>query len=648
MVVVRRFLIALLFLGAVHAHGAGRYFTDREGAPVRWEQWGSRAFERALKEKRPVFLAVGFHASWECYRMHREAFLNGENAEALNAYFVPVLLDRIEHPEIAEQYEETARAVAGVEGWPVHLVLNAQREPFAAAGFLKSDELNRFLVQQANAFAEGRAAPFEMPAAPRPAAPPDVESVVDAIAKTYDATHGGFGAAPKRPRPMVLSFLLRYAARTKHEGIRGAALETLKKMAIAPVRDQLGGGFHRATRDAAWQEPYFEKMLADQALLALAYLEAWQATNDPELAYVARTTLDFVVRDMRDEKGGAFDSSQAAYNFVPMQGPELMNGNFYHWKKEEVVNLIGGEAAGKVFLLYGMKDGIANLPALKEWRFLNETHDELAAPLAKMLDVRQKRPEPPRDFTPVAGLNGLTISALSRAGAAFGEKTYLDAAASAAMAVSTTHWNAKTKTLLRAPGVEALSEDYALLVQGLLDLFDATYEVRWLELAVTLQQRHDALFWDASAGAYAKETFRETDDETPSASAVAALNLLRLAALTGNETWRTRPSTIFEAFGGRLRASGAEHAHLANAWELAQIAPKLVVVSGAPRLQATLDLLQSYARKPEPMRALIFLPEKGPARDRVIRALPWSAPLTAGEKGAPIAYVCANGECRRQ
>jgi hypothetical protein len=631
----------------VHARGAGRYFTDREGAPVRWEPWGSRAFERAAKEKRPVFLAVGFHASWECYRMHREAFLNGENAEALNAYFVPVLLDRIEHPELAEQYEAAAKALAGVEGWPVHLVLNAQREPFAAAGFLKSDELNRFLVQQANVWASGSATPFRAPAAPKPAAPPDVEGVLDAIARTYDATHGGFGAAPKRPRPMILSFLLRYAARTKHEGIRGAALETMKKMAIAPVRDQLGGGFHRSTKDAAWQEPYFEKMLADQALLALAYIEAWQATSDAELAYVARTTLDFVVRDMRDaDKGGPFDSSQAAYNFVPMQGPELMNGNFYRWKKEEIVNLIGGEAAAKVFTIYGMKDGVMNVPALSEWRFLNETHEKLAAPLAKMLDVRQKRPEPPRDFTPVAGLNGLTISALSRAGAAFHEKTYLEAATSAAMAISTTHWNAKTKTLLRAPGVEALSEDYALFVQGLLDLFDATYDVRWLELAVTLQQRHDALFWDASAGAYSKGTFRETDDETPAASSVAALNLLRLAALTGNETWRTRPATIFEAFGGRMRANGAEHAHMASACELAQIAPKLVVVTGAPRLQATVDTLQSYAQKPEPMRALIYLPDKGPARDRVIRALPWSAALTAGEKGAPIAYVCANGECR--
>lgn len=647
MSVFRRLLISLLLLCATHAQGASRFFTEREGAPVRWEQWGNAAFARAAKEKRPLFVQVGFHASWECYRMHREAFLNGENAEALNAYFVPVLLDRVVYPEVAERYEAAAKAMNGSTGWPVHLVLNAKLEPLAAAGFMKSDELNRFLVQQANVWAEGRAVPFRLPDPPKPAAPLDIEPVVDAIAKTYDTANGGFGVGPKRPRPMTLSFLLRYAARAKHEGIRSVAIDTLRKMAIAPVRDQLGGGFHRATRDAEWRDPYFEKMLADQALLAMAYLEAWQATNDAELAYVARTTLDYVVRDMRAEKG-AFDASQAAYNFVPLQGPELMNGNFYRWQKDEVTHLLGPENAQKVFLIYGMKDGVPNLPVLSEWRFLNETHDELAAPMAKLLDVRQKRPEPPRDFTAVAGLNGLMISALARAGAAFGGKSYLDAATSAALAISTSHWNAKTKTLLRAPGVEALSEDYAFLAQGLLDLFDATYDVRWLELAVTLQQRHDALFWDPSAGAYAKGTFRETDDETPAASSVAALNLLRLAALTGNETWRTRPATIFEAFGGRMRAGGAEHAQIAAAWELSQIAPATVVVSGDARLKVTAELLQSYAQKPEPMRALIFLPDKGPARDRVVRALPWIAPLTAGEKGAPVAYSCANGECKRQ
>ena len=639
----RSLAIFALLVCATTAHAASRYFADRAGAPVRWERWGSAAFARAAKEKRPLFLAIGFASSYECYRMHREAFLNGENAEALNAYFVPVLLDRVEHPEVAESYEALAREMSGISGWPVHLVLNAQRQPFAAAGFLKSDELNRFLVLNANKFAAGEATGFVAATKPTPNAPLDIEPVVDAIAKTYDAEHGGFGGVPRRPRPMTLSFLLRYAARTKHEGIRAVAIETLKKLAIAPVRDQLGGGFHRAARDEAWRDPYFEKMLPDQALLAMTYLEAWQQSGDPEMAYLARTTLDYVLRDLRGGGKGSFDASQDAYNFVPLQGPELVNGNFYFWQKDEITRLVGREPANKIFTIYGMKDVVPNLPALSEWRVLAETHNELAAPLAKMLEVRQKRPEPSREFNVIAGWNGLMISALARAGAAFGEKAYVDAATSAAVAVATTHWNAKTKTLLRSEGNEALSEDYALLVQGLLDLFDAGYDVRWLELATALQQRHDQLFWDASAGAYSKDT----DDELPAATSVAVLNLLRLAALTGNPTWSARPATIFQAFGGRLRTSGADYAQLASAYELSLVAPRIVVVTGDPRKQATYDLLQSYATKPEPMRALLFLPDKGAPRERVVRVLPFTGAL-APDPERPLVYVCAAGECKRQ
>ncbi|HEX6095176.1 MAG TPA: DUF255 domain-containing protein [Thermoanaerobaculia bacterium] len=649
---VRR--LAAILLLTLPVFGASRYFADRAGAPVRWQAWGDAAAARAKREGRPIFLHVGFASSDECYRMHREAFLNGENAESLNAYFVPVLLDRTEYPEVAEAYENAARAMAGVSGSPVHLVLDAKLQPFAAAGFMKSDELARFLVINANRYKEG-AAPWVAPDEPRPAAPPDVETVVDAIARTYDAANGGFGAPPKRPQPMTISFLLRYAARAKHEGIRGVAIDTLKKIAIAPVRDQLGGGFHRATHDAAWREPYFEKMLPDQALLATAYLDAWQATGEDELAHVARTTLDYVLRDLRGNERGAFDASQDAYNFVPLQGPELINAKFYLWTTDEITHLVGREPASKVITVYGIKDGTLSLPALAEWRFLRETYNELREPLAKLLDVRQKRPEPSREFNQISGWNGLMISALARAGAAWGEQVYIDGAASAASAITTSHWNPKTKTLLHAPGVEALAEDYAMLVQGLLDLFDASYDVGWLELAVALQQRQDQLFWNASLGAYAtgatapapvRSLIRETDDETPSANAVAAQNLLRLAALTGNETWRTRPAVLFAAFGGRMRAAGAEQAQMAHAIELACIPPKIVVVTGDPRKKETFDLLASYARKPEPMRALLFLPAKGAARERVVRALPFLGGLAAEENA--VSYVCASGECKKQ
>ncbi len=654
---LRLLTISLLLLLTASASAASRYFSDRAGAPVRWERWGSVAFERAKKEKRPVFLSIGFASSYECYRMHREAFLVGENAEALNVHFVPVLLDRVEHPEVAEAYEAAALAMNAVVGSPVQLVLNAKLEPFDAAGFLKPDELSRFLVLNANKYAETRGAPsFPVPAPEAGAAPPDIEKVVDTIAATYDASRGSFGGLPDRPRPMTVSFLLRYASRVKHEGIRGAAIGHLRRIAIAPVRDQLGGGFHRATRDGKWSEPFFEKMLPDQALLAIAYLDGWQATNDPELAFLARTTLDYVLRDLRGAGRGAFDASQDAYNFVPRQGPELVNANFYQWRKDEVTHLLGRETAGKIFTIYGMEDDALHIPVLPEWRLLPETHGPLADPLGKLLAVRQKRPEPSREFNVITGWNGLMISALARAGAAFGERRYIEAATSAAQVLAPLQRNAKPKALLHSEGAEPLAEDYAMLVQGLLDLFEAGHEIRWLDQAIALQKEQDQRFWVAGAGAYrtgstspapVRAFLRESDDETPAANSVAALNLIRLAALTGNATWSARSAIIFQAFGARMRARGADFPQLATAYELSLVAPRIVVVTGDPRMKQTYELLQSYAQRPEPMRALIFLPHKGVERQRVVTALPFTGALQPDAKQA-IAYECAEGECRRQ
>ncbi|MEO8381525.1 MAG: DUF255 domain-containing protein [Acidobacteriota bacterium] len=652
---VRRFVgIALLLLVAGGTRAASRYVADRAAGPVHWERWGSAAFARAQREKRPIFLSIGFASSYECYRMHREAFLNGENAETLNTNFVPVLLDRVESPEVAKAYEAAALSLGVARGWPVHLVLNARLEPFAAAGFMKPDELSRFLVINANRFKESAGASgFSAPAAEAGAAALDIDKMVEAIGKTYDTTTASFGEP--RPRPMTVSFLLRYAARMKHEGIRGAALEHLRRMAIAPIRDQLGGGFHRQAREAAWRDPYFEKMLPDQALLSIAYLEAWQATNDPELAYLSRTTLDYVLRDLRGGGRGTFDASQDAYNYVPLSGPELVNGNFYQWQKDEIARLVGREPALKVFIIYGMKDAVPNLPALPAWPVLAETHTTLAAPLAKMLDLRQKRPEPSREFNVISGWNGLMISALARAGAAFGEPRYVDAAGSAAQVLlPLLPRGAKARTLAHGEGTEALAEDYAMLVQGLLDLYDAGHDIRRFEQAVALQKQQDQLFWNASAGAYTtgvavpqpvRNFLRERDDETPAANSVAALNLLRLAALTGNETWAARPAILFQAFGARMRARGADFAQMASAYELSLIPPSIVVVTGDPRKKQTYDLLASYAQHPEPMRALVFLPHKGPERQRVVTALPFTGALQADPEKA-VAYLCAEGECR--
>ncbi len=641
---VRRLAILILLAFASTASAATRYVTDRAASPVKWLEWGPVAIQRAKKEKRPLFVSIGYAASWDCQRMHREAFLNGENAEALNAYFVPVLLDRIEYPEVAETYEAVLTSLVGDGGWPANVMLTPDLEPFAGGRLMSTAELNRMLVIQANRWASERAAVIadaksiiaKARASAEPRAPMDVDSttieaVVDDAARKYEKE--------KSLDAMTAAFLFRYAARTKHESIREFAIDALRKLAAGPMRDQLGGGFHRCAA-------CYEKMLPDQALWAMAYLDAWQLTRDPDLAHVARTTLDYVVRDLFPERG-LFQSAQDAHSLVPGQGPVYVEGAFYLWQKDQITRLLGHETAGKIFRLYGMKDGVANRPVLEHPRFLHETYDELAEPLEEMLDVRQKRPAPFREVA-MAGWNGLMISALARGATAFDKPEYLQAATRAATVASTKLWNAQKKTLERSEShTPALAEDYAMLVQGLLDLFENGHEVKWLELAIALQQRQDALFWDASLGRYATGTsvpeplrglLSERDEETPAVNSVAAMNLLRLAALTGNESWRARPAMIFQSFGGRLRAAGALHPQLASAYECSLIAPSIVVVVGkeVPR--------EIYERR-EPMRTIVLVPRKGAVRDRIVRTLPFIGAL-AGDPERTVTYVCTNGQCR--
>lgn len=654
----------LLLAPVVSARAESRYYADAAESPVKWETWGPRALERAKKEKRPIFLSIGYASSFESFRMQREAFTHAEIAESLNGYFVPVLLDRFERPEIAESYETIARAMNLAPGWPLHLVLTPALEPFAAAGPMTPLELSRMLVLSANRWgnerdaaiaeaqanvAKGRAiAEKRAPAALEAAL---LEAVLDDVAKSYDTPNARFRW--NAPQPMTLSFLLRDAERTKNETIRALASDTLKKIALLPIRDQLGGGFHRAARDAAWREPYFEKFLSDQALLSIAYLEAFQLTRDPELEQIARSTLDAVLRDLR-QTGGGFDASQNAHSLVPAQGPEFWNGAFYMWTRAELTNLLGAEGADKIARLYGVKDGPRNLPVVDDPVCLKDP--QVAPLLAKMLDVRQKRPQPFREKSVIAGLNGLMISAFARAGAALGEKAYVDAATASARLVTTKLWSAQQKTLKRSEGVDATAEDYALLVQGLLDLFEAAHDVRWLELALAIQQRQDALFWDESLGRYAtgstvppplRGLLVERDLEMPAVNSVAAMNLLRLGALSGNEAWRVRPAMIFQSFGTRLRTSGAELPQLASAYAASLAHPRIVVVSGDSRKQATHDLLRSIHERWEPLRVIVFLPAKGPARDRVVQLLPFTGALAADPE-LPIAYECGGGECRRR
>lgn len=653
---VRRLLLILILVLPLSA---------QEVSPIQWLTWGDAAFAKAKREKKPILLSVGYASSFDTFRMRREAMVTPENVKALNEWFVPVLLDRIEQPEIAAAYERVAASLARVEGWPANLVLTPDLEPYAAIGMADAGELQRFLVTNVNRWdglkektvADAKAAiDAARPKAESPA-PVDaeaIEAVVDAIAATYDAKHGGFGTAPKIPRPMTLSFLFRYAQRTKYAPLRDATVDTIRKMAVSAVHDQLGSGWHRGTHDDAWKQPVFEKMLHDQALMAMASLEAWQLTNDPTLADLTKATLDFAVRDMHAESGG-FDASMDAFSLVPGKGPEHYNGAFYYWNRTELQHIFRDKAP-RLYQLFAIADEGKSIPTMAAPQVLKEP--DVGPIVQKMYEIRQTRPSPSREFTQILGLNALMISALARGGAALDERKYLSAATDTARYLTSRLWDAKNKKLWRSDAatrnrVEALAEDYALLIQGLLDLFEAGYDPKWLELALTLQQRQDALFWNDDAGRYTtgasvpaplRGLTVDRDDGTPTANSVAAQNLLRLGALTGHASYTERAAAIFRAYGTAFRTRGGELTHLADVYLQSLTPAKQVVVSGDPRKKETFDLLLAVHQRYTPFRVVIFVPDKGIARERVERLLPWVKPMKS-ETG-PLAWVCKAGDCQ--
>ena len=633
------------------AQSASRLVRDQAASKVAWKTWGPAAIELARKGNRPLFVSVGFASSWDAFVMHRDAFDTADVADSLNGYFVPVLVDRFEHPEIAEAFDTLQTSMGGKVTHPSNFVITAALEPIAQAGALTHDELRTFVATNASrlanerdaAVAEGRANLVKAHLLGEQRAPGDADAAT--LAAVMDSVARGFD--PNAPRPMALSFALRHTAATDDKAVRAVTLEALRRLARSPLRDQLGGGFHRTPGQ-------YDKLLVDQALYALVYLEAWQQTREPEFEHVVRTTLDYVIRDLHSSRG-AFDASQDAYGLVPAGQPVFVEAAFYLWSKDEIVRLLGDDTARTIFRVFGFAKDAGNLPVPVE-----PIPEDLKPAVAKLLEYRQKRPEPFREFSHLAGWNGLMISALARAGAAFGEQRYVDEALAAARMVTTKLWNAKTKTLHRAdaatsPVIEGTAEDYAMLVQGLIDLFEASHDVRWLELAKTIQQRQDELFWNASTGRYttgssAPEQFRgllvESDDTVPSVNALAASSLLRLAMLTGNETWRARPAMIFQSFGTRLRSAGAQLPQLASALSMSFASPRVVVVTGKPRSRQAFDMLRSIHERWDPLRMVVFVPEKGAERNRVTAALPFAA--LPPDPELPLTYVCEKGECRRQ
>jgi uncharacterized protein YyaL (SSP411 family) len=677
------------------------YLLQHAHNPVDWYPWGEEAFAKARAYEKPIFLSVGYSTCHWCHVMERESFENERIAALLNRDYVSIKVDREERPDIDRIYMTFVQATAGSGGWPMSVWLTPELEPFFGGTYFPPE--NRYgragfasiLGQIAEAWRNNRAQivasardvveqlrKHSEVAAPARSAPIDdalLDGGFQVFRRTFDSHNGGFGGAPKFPRPSVLYFLMRFYARTGNREALDAALLTLREMAKGGMNDQLGGGFHRYSVDERWFVPHFEKMLYDQGQLATAYLEAFQITRDPAYAATARRIFDYVLRDMTD-RDGAFFSAEDADSVIDPDDPAVKGeGAFYIWSADEIRAVVPAPAAEWFCHRYGVADGgnVASDPhqeftgrnILYQAATIEETAeqfgrnaDEVRAALEEasrlLLSARGERVRPHLDDKILTSWNGLMISALALGGAVLREPRYAEAARRAAEFLIASMWDPDAETLLRRyrqgeAAIPGFLDDYALLAQALLDLYEGQFDFRHLELAIRLMEKAIQLFGDPSSGGFFSSGASDSnlvmrlkedyDGAEPSGNSVAVLNLLRLERITARSDFRAAAASALAAFRQRLSLVPAALPYLLAAAEFAHSQPREIVIAGAPQSAATRALVDELYRHFVPNRVVLLAGDDA-ARARLAAWNPAIASIVA-EPGAAMAYVCRNFAC---
>jgi uncharacterized protein len=692
------------------AHERSPYLLQHAANPVDWYPWGDEALERARRDDKPIFLSIGYSTCHWCHVMEHESFEDPAIAALLNRDFVAIKVDREERPDIDRVYMSFVQATTGSGGWPMSVFLTPDLKPFFGGTYFPphsrwgrpgfSDLLGELARVWKDERAKVNGAASELfdrlrmvtgtgersAAEGKLAGPEALDAGVEQFQRAYDARRGGFGDAPKFPRPSEMLFLLREHERRAASGVAPEAplqmvTGTLRAMALGGMRDHVGGGFHRYSVDGHWRVPHFEKMLYDQAQLVLAYLEAAQATGDDFYATVAEDTLQYVLRDMTDAAGGFFSAEDA--DSVPpeeagINGAAKTEGAFYLWQYDEIERLLGAEA--ELFRLrYGVeRDGNAPHDPHGEFRGKNllyiarsieeaareagvsaEAAAESLARARQVLDeARKRRPRPHLDDKVLAGWNGLMIAAFARGARVLRARRHLERARRAAAFVLGRMWDGERDALFRRyrdgeAAIDAYAEDYAFLVWGLLELFQADADPQWLRWALRLRERQDSLFWDEAAGGWFNTTGTDRsvllrlkedyDGAEPSAGSVSLLNLLVLAHLTGDPSMNERLERALRAVGGRL--SQQPHAVPMGLAALSAYHAGLrqVVLVGDRNDPGYGEMLESIASVYMPFGVVVRV-EPGVQQSELSRMLPFVGEMRRID-GQATAYVCRDFVC---
>ena len=664
------------------------YLLQHAYNPVDWYPWGEEAFEKARRENKPILLSIGYSTCHWCHVMEEESFSDPQVAALINEVFVPIKVDREERPDIDAIYMNVAMLMNGSGGWPLNVMMSPDQKPFYVATYIpKESRFGRvgmlellprvqeaWLNQNDSLLSVGDRVSdalnpmmSELPGDPLDSA--ILDAAADQFAIQFDPEYGGFGTHPKFPSPHNLLFLLRSWQRTGNPETLAMVETTLRAMRNGGIYDQVGYGFHRYSTDAQWLVPHFEKMLYDQALLAMAYTEAHQATGNEAYRRTAEEIFTYVLRDMTAPEGGFYSAEDA-----DSEGEE---GIFYLWTLDQISEVPGAEEAELAIDLFGLtEEGNYFDAATGERTRSNILH--LSAPISQsasdlgldeaelsirldgirqqLFDARERRVHPHKDDKILTDWNGLMISALAKAGQAFDEPRYTEAATVAADFILSELRSDQGRLLHRyrngEAAIHATVDDYAFLVWGLLDLYEATFDQRYLEEAIALNDELAAHFWDSDEGGFfftpddgeqllarPKEGY---DGALPSGNSVAMLNQVRLGRFTGDTAYDERASALSLAFAGQVRQSPTGFSHMLSALDFA-IGPSLeIVIVGEPQADDTAALLAAVRSEYVPNKIVIL---RSPGDDASIVEIAGFTRYQYALNDAATAYVCRNFEC---
>ena len=671
------------------------YLQQHAHNPVDWYAWGEEAFQKARAEDKPIFLSVGYSTCHWCHVMEHESFENEEIAALLNRLFVSIKVDREERPDVDRIYMAYVQAATGSGGWPMSVFLTPELKPFFGGTYFAPDsrygrpgfpllleriaeawrkDHDRIIETSTEALAQLARVTGSGPAdGPIAGAIPDktiFDSTFQYFRRTFDSEHGGFGDAPKFPRPVVFNFLLRYYAKTNRKEALDMTLETLRAMADGGMHDQLGGGFHRYSVDERWFVPHFEKMLYDQAQLAVSYLEAFQITHDKFFADIARSTLDYVLRDMTHPDGGFYSAEDADSVIDPAHPKEKGEGAFYIWTAAELQEILGPVLYGPFAKYYGVEDdgNVHHDPhgefTGKNILYLREKPDpyqatQLEEAKARLLEARSHRIRPHLDDKLLTAWNGLMISAFAKAAQILEEPRYLAAAQQATEFILSRMYDARAGTLMRRyregdAAIPGFLDDYAFLIGALLDLYEADFDPSRIELALTLASKMRELFEDVEHGAFFSTAAGdlslmlrmkdEYDGAEPSGNAIGLLDLVRLAHITNRADLRESAERTLAALGPKVNAQPVASPQVLVAVDDFLSPKREIVIAGSRASDSTRAFLRAARNRFQP-RTVTLLIDSAETRGQLTKIFPGIESMQE-IGGQTTAYVCENYACK--